>query len=139
MSEAVFLGLLTAEKVITEEKTQRKTIVGTFTTLHSRSFPCRFPPWWVYASVTNVTGEHDFVINLVHDSSEHVVFSAGGKVNVRDPRAVIELGIPMPNVRFPQPGSYNLQLKLDGSTVGSRVLYLKETQGEDQPGQRPES
>ena len=97
MPEPVFVALLLADRVITEDN-QKKAIIGTFTQFTVRQVRRRLPPWFIYAAVTNLAGEHPFSLNLVLDKSQQVIFSAGGTLSVDDPRRVVELVIPVPNV-----------------------------------------
>jgi hypothetical protein len=119
--EPVLVGLLLADRVITEEN-QKKGIIGTFTQFTVRQVPVTLPPWFIYAAVTNVAGELPFSINLVLDKSQQVIFSAGGTLKVDSPRRVVELVIPVPNVVFPQSGTYVVTFHVDGEQLGSRIL-----------------
>jgi hypothetical protein len=121
MTEPVFVALLSADRVITEDN-GKKSIIGTFTQFHARQFPAVFPPWFVYAAVTNLAEAHSFSLNVVNDETQQVVFSAGGQFTVDQPRKVIELVIPMLNVVFPAPGTYNLLFNVDGQQIGSRLI-----------------
>jgi len=121
MTEPVFVALLLADRVITEDN-QKKGVIGTFTQFTVRTLPAGLPPWFIYAAVTNLAGEHSFSVNLVFDRSQQVIFSAGGKVSVDDQRRVVELVIPVPNVVFPEQGTYDVLFNIDGEQIGSRIL-----------------
>ena len=121
MPEPVFVALLLADRVITEDN-QKKAIIGTFTQFTVREVPARLPPWFIYAAVTNVAGELPFSLNLVFDKSQQVIFSAGGTLTVDDPRRVVELVIPVPNVVFPEAGTYVVSFHVGGDQIGSRIL-----------------
>jgi hypothetical protein len=121
MTEPVFVALLMADRVITEDN-QKKGILGTFTQFTVRQVPAALPPWFIYAAVTNIVGEHPFSLNLVFDKSQQVIFSAGGTLKVDDPRRVVELVIPVPNVVFPEAGTYVVSFHVGGEQIGSRIL-----------------
>ena len=121
MPEPVFVALLLADRVITEDN-QKKGIIGTFTQFTVRQVPAGLPPWFVYAAVTNLAGEHPFSLNLVVDRSQQVIFSAGGTLRVDEPRRVVELVIPVPGVVFPEAGTYNVTFHVGGEQIGSRIL-----------------
>ena len=121
MPEPVFVALLLADRVITEDN-QKKAIIGTFTQFTVRQVPAGLPPWYIYAAVTNLAGEHAFSLNLVFDKSQQVIFSAGGTLTVDSPRRVVELIIPVPNVVFPEAGTYVVSFHVGGEQIGSRVL-----------------
>jgi Family of unknown function (DUF6941) len=131
MPEPVFVALLIADRVITEDN-QKKGIIGTFTQFTVRQIPAALPPWFIYAAVTNVVGEHSFSLNLLFDRSQQVIFSAGGKVSVDDARRVVELVIQVPNVVFPDEGTYNISFHIDGDLIATRILDVVKA-----PEQRP--
>ena len=121
MPEPVFVALLLADRVITEDN-QKKVIIGTFTQFTVRQVPAGLPPWFIYAALTNVAGELPCSLNLVFDKSQQVIFSAGGTLTVDDPRRVVELVIPVPNVVFPEAGTYVVTFHVSGDHIGSRIL-----------------
>lgn len=121
MTEPVFVALLMADRVITEDN-QKKAIIGTFTQFTVRQVPAGMPPWFIYAAVTNLAGEHPFSVNLVFDRSQQVIFSAGGNLKVDETRRVVELVIPVPNVVFPEAGTYVVSFHVGGEQIGSRIL-----------------
>ena len=123
MGEPVFLALLTADRVIVE-KNDKKGIIGTFNRLASPKFPARFPPWWIYASVTNLVGPHSFALLLIEDDSGNKIFSATGSVEIQSVSHVVELTIPVAKCTFPGAGSYTVLFELDGNQVGARVLKV---------------
>ncbi len=131
MPEPVFVALLIADRVVTEDN-QKKGIIGTFTQFTVRQVPAALPPWYIYAAVTNIAGEHVFSLNLLFDRSQQVIFSAGGKVSVDDPRRVVELVIQVPNVVFPEEGTYNVSFHIDADLIATRILDVVKA-----PEQRP--
>lgn len=133
MPEPVFVALLLADRVITEDN-QKKAIIGTFTQFSVRQVPAGLPPWFIYAAVTNLAGEHPFSINLVYDRSQQVIFSAGGNIKVDDPRRVVELVIPVPNVVFPEIGTYVVSFHVGGEQIGSRILDVVKIDPASAPG-----
>lgn len=124
MAEPVLVALLFADRVIVEEKNKKKTIVGTFTRFYSDKFPVSFPPWYIYAAATNISGDHSFSLNLVLEKEMQVVVPINGKIKVENPRNVIELIFPIGQAIFPSPGEYTLTFNIDGTQVGSRVLEV---------------
>ena len=128
MPEPVLVGLLVADRVI-EEKSGKKGIIGTFTTFHARSFPASFPPWFIYAALTNVEGEHDFAINLVQSQTNQVVVGLRGKLNSSSAEQVVELVAPIPRAVFPSEGKYDLTFQVDAFPLGARVLRAVRQEG----------
>jgi hypothetical protein len=134
MPEPVFVALLLADKVITEDN-QKKGIIGTFSQINLRQLPALLPPWFIYAAVTNLLGDHSFSLSLVADRSQQVLFSAGGRVNVDSPRRVVELVIPVANALFAEPGTHTVCFFIDGAQIGSRVLEVARAEETPAPPQ----
>jgi hypothetical protein len=125
MGEPVLVGLLFADHLITEQG-GKKGIIGTFTRFQAPRFPVRFPPWHIYAAVTNLTGEHDFSLNLVFEKAQQVIIALNGKFRADDPLAVVELAFRIDGAVFPEAANYVLTFNLDGNPVGSRILQVVE-------------
>jgi hypothetical protein len=124
MPEPVLVGLLFADKVITENN-GKKGILGTFTQFNAATFPAVFPPWNLYAAVTNLIGKHRFALNLVSDENQ-VVVPLSGEFEVADPLGVVELDPMIAGAAFPRPGNYTLTFHVDGDFVGSRILTVRQ-------------
>jgi hypothetical protein len=133
MTEPVFVALLAADRVITEVN-GKKGIIGTFTQFNTPQFPAVFPPWFVYAAVTNLVGPHSFSLKVVNDETQQPVFSADGQFKVDQAKKVVELVIPMVNVVFPVPGTYNLLFYIDDEQIGSRLLETAKVEAPQHPG-----
>ena len=103
--EAVVLSLLCADRVITEERTHKRSIIGTFTNFYSQQFPASFPPWFVYVSFANITGKHNLTVNIHNPNTDFNVFSASASLETEDKTAQVELAIPVHGASFPEPGS----------------------------------
>jgi hypothetical protein len=133
MTEPVFVALLAADRVISEDN-GKKAIIGTFTQFNAPKFPAVFPPWFVYAAVTNLDDSHTFSLNVVNDGTQQVVFSAAGQFTVDQPRKVVELVVPMLSVVFPAPGTYTLLFNVDGQQIGSRLIETAKVEAPQHPG-----
>jgi hypothetical protein len=132
MGEPVFLALLTADRVITE-KNDKKGIIGTFNRLGTTKLPVSFPPWWIYASATNLVGEHSFAIEVFSGNDGKKLFSANGNINIGDANQVIEIAIPVVACAFPAAGSYSVLFSLDEMQIGARVLHVAKIDGPNNP------
>ena len=126
--EAVPLALLCADQVITEEGTQKRSIIGTFTNFHSQQFPASLPPWFVYLSFTNTIGEHTITVNIHNSTTNFTVFSASATVTIEDRSAQVELPVPVLGASFPEPGSYEVYVSIDGNYLVSRRLTVSRLQ-----------
>jgi len=124
MTEPAFIALLLADKAITENN-GKKGLIGIFSKFLFPKFPIVSPPWFIYASVSNLKGHHDISFNLVRSESQEVVLSIGGEIDAKDPNAVIEIVLPVINVSFPKAGNYTLQFNIDGRQIGARNIVAE--------------
>jgi hypothetical protein len=122
--EPVLVALLFADRVLVEEGNRKKTIVGTFTQFHADKFPAVFAPWYIYAAVTNIEGEHSFSLNLVLEKESQVILGINGKVKADDRNKVNEFIFPIQRAIFPSAGTYSLTFNIGGIQVGSRLLEV---------------
>ena len=123
MSEPVLLGLLFADKIITEDN-GKKGIIGTFNNFQAQTFPIMFPSWCIFASVTNLQGKHSFSLNLVHNDTSQVVLPINGEIETKDFSEVVELVPTIMGAVFPKEGKYTLTFNIDGQQIGSRILEV---------------
>lgn len=123
MSEPVLVALLFADKVI-EEINHKKGIIGTFNRFYAEKFPVSFPPWYIFASVTNLNGEFNFSLNLVYEPAQQVIYNQNGKIKVESTRTVVELYFLVFGAVFPEEGVYTLTFNIEGIPVGSRILEV---------------
>jgi hypothetical protein len=124
--EPALVGLLFADRIINEDN-GKKGIIGTFNRFSAPQFPVNFPPWAIYAAVTNIQGPHKFSVRLVHNEDEtKVVIPIEGDMNVPSVNDVAELIFSINNAVFPTPGKYNLTFSIGNEIVGSRVLFVEQ-------------
>lgn len=117
MSEVVVYALLFADKVIIEQQTDKKSAIGIFTDFNLQKFPTQPPPWHILCMVGNLSaGQHQFGINISHDGSTSVIWSAGGEFELPDSGMNIELALEVA-AQFPKPGRYTVSVHIDGSAT----------------------
>lgn len=125
MPEPTLVSLLFADRVITEEN-GKKAIIGTFNRFHSEKYPVLFPPWFIYAAVTNIEGEHDFSLKLVNESNDKEVVSFSGQLKAQSHMDVAEMIVQIVNAVFESQGLYTLDFRISDKLVGSRTLTVTE-------------
>jgi hypothetical protein len=124
MDEPVLVGLLFADKIITEDN-GKKGIIGTFTRFYAHSFPASFPPWAIYAALTNVSGQHAFELTIIEDETNQVILPLSGKFDVKVKTDVVELIPTIMGAVFPRPGKYTLLFSVDSDQIGARTLLVE--------------
>jgi hypothetical protein len=123
--EGACYALLFADRIITEIN-GKKGLIGVFSDFHFPAFPAIAPPWFIYAAVSNLTGRHEFSINLVRDESQQVVLPIAGEVNFPEPGRNVELIFPIGNLTFQKAGVHTLTFNIDGQQLGSRILTVRQ-------------
>ena len=109
------IAIVICEKVITEERTNNKTLVSTFNIIGAKNFPCRHPRMAAYVTLTNAFGERD--ICLAMKLGEEKVFELKGRVTFNDPNHVVELIFNIHDCLFPLAGRYCFEVTSDGEFV----------------------
>ena len=98
---------------------------GTFNRFFSQRFPVNFPPWFVYAAVSNLEGKHSFALNLTLQKESQVIVSINGEFEANKLIDVIEIAPPIVSAIFPRPDVYVLTFHIDGHQIRSRMLSVE--------------
>ncbi|RPJ08690.1 MAG: hypothetical protein EHM28_03595 [Spirochaetaceae bacterium] len=136
MGEPVLVGLLFADRIITEDN-GKKGIIGTFNRFQSEKYPVVFPTWGIYAAVTNLTGSHEFAVNLVADGTGQVIIPIAGHFDVTAVTDVVELTPTIVGAVFPSSGKYTMTFHIDGNIIGARTLFVEQGEQSSRPGKAP--
>jgi hypothetical protein len=112
------------DSILTEDN-GKKVLIGIFNRFTFPSFPAQTLPWFIYAAFENCEGSVEFTFNLARSESQEVLFSASGRVDIKDPGAGVELPLLVPPVTFMRPGGYILTFILDGKQVGAKTLQVR--------------
>ncbi len=116
---------LLCDLIIREEGTHKASLIGIVRSISARHFPANLGERYVYAMLTEGTGEHQLRFDLVrvHDLA---VVSELARLDVRmfDRSAVSELRFKLGAVYVGRPGLYELQLLADDRLVGARSFNV---------------
>jgi hypothetical protein len=121
MEKPVLVGLIFADKIITEDN-GKKGIIGTFTSFQSDTFPAVIQPWGIYVAVASIKGKHSFTLNMTPQKGGEDIVNLNGKFEVTATTESVELIINMPVTVFPKDGIYRLKFIVDGNEIGHRNL-----------------
>jgi hypothetical protein len=83
-----------------------------------------FPPWAIYAAVTNLEGQHRFSLSLTHNDDERNILPLSGELTSRTVNDVIEIAPTIVGLPFPKPGRYTLTFQVDEFPIGARLLLV---------------
>lgn len=118
------LSLVVCDQIIEDKLTGKKTLVGLFSRISAAKLPCIHPTMSVFVSMTGGQGEYPCEVLCRHADGEPVVFSAKGKVTLRDPQQVVDLAFRLNGVRFPRAGMYWVNFLIDEVPLMMRPLFL---------------
>lgn len=119
------LAMVVCDGVWNDPATGKKFILGTFSSLGSRSFPAVHPMLSLYITLTNGRGKVPFRVQIVDvDEERPPINEARGEIEFPDPRSIVELVLMMMGVNFPSAGEYRIQLFVSDEFVMERRLLL---------------
>ena len=133
MGEPALTALFFADYVIVDEQTKKKSVVGIFDQFFSQQFPISFPPWWIFAGVTNLEGDHTFALNLFSELDEGIVAISGG-FKSEQLTGSIDIFPRIGQAIFPRPGDYRLTFHIDGVAIGQKILRVRPLPAAGTPG-----
>ncbi len=117
------LALMICEKIITEEVTKNKTLVGTFNQITALNFPAQHPSFCVFVALTNGNGESDVRLSLTRPDGVQV-FKIDGHLKFDGPTQVLELAFVLHNLTFVEPGEYALEFRANDELVLDRTMSV---------------
>jgi hypothetical protein len=125
------LSLLICDYVITEQGTDKRTLVGLFESIFPPSVPFQQQKLAFFARLTDLEGEYSFTIVVVKltPQGEEVVSKAALKpVTFTDRLMNVDIALNLPPIIFPDFGKYEFQLFSNESFLGRAVLYCRKTE-----------
>jgi hypothetical protein len=120
------LAIVLCDRIIIEQGTGKKTLIGIFNNLNAASFPT-VQPVGFYASLTDLEGHYRFDIRVVRlaGDGEELMGGAEAEFTAHDRLAILEMAVNLPPVPFTAPGRYEFQLFADGVYIGRATLNVQ--------------
>ena len=125
------LAIIVCDSIIEDRESGKKTLVGIFNQLNSKSFPCTHPALSVFISLTEGQGCYQAQLQCVKSAGDEPILTLEGPVDFQDPKAIVELGFNIRAMSFPGPGTYEFHFLCDGVLLGQRPFQVRET-GQEQ-------
>lgn len=132
------LAILLCDQIITEQGTNKKTIVGTFNQISSSKLPILFPTISIFASVHGGSGTYQAKLKISREDSEgrpQIFFEASGPLKLETPLHFVELHFKIVNALFHHAGIYTVEFFCDDELVLYRPLTVTLLQGPPPPSQ----
>jgi hypothetical protein len=117
--------MILCDNVHIDSTTGKQTILGTFSTVGAKDFPCDVA-FALYYALTDAEGEVDLTYRMVDskhgfDDESTPIFAINFQVMTPSPLAVIE-GAIVVKTQLPNPGVYHCELLTGDSVLMSRRL-----------------
>jgi hypothetical protein len=103
------VAMLICDQIITEQVTNKKTLIGVFDKLSSPNFPTMMPRLAIYVKLADAAGDYLFRLRIVKLKDESPLAELRLAAQVADTEEYTELAINMPFL-VPERGKYEFQL-----------------------------
>ncbi len=111
-------AFLVCDTIIIDSLTGKKSIIGAFTHLWAKTFPCQHPQMGVYFCLNDAEGSYQFEIELVYlDKNQTVGKGAISQIDIKSRLETHDFGLNISTLVFPGPGRYEFRLFANGQFV----------------------
>jgi hypothetical protein len=129
MSVPIAQAMIVCDAVHRDPGTGKIFLLGTFSTLYTRTIPFKHPQMCLFLVMTECKGTTPILVRLVrvdHDTGEDESMAVvKGKLESPDPLAVHEMVLQFKDVTFGRPGEYRFQLESDGEPLLEKRLVVQ--------------
>ncbi len=121
------VAMIICDQIITEDKTNKKSLMGCFNNVSSTEFPTRPINWVVFVALTNGRGAYQGKLKCINeDEQNETVFELGGPVIFNSPLQTVEMGFKLANLVFPKPGTHAITFSCDDVMILHRRFSVKQ-------------
>lgn len=120
------LALVLCDTIIEDRITGKKSLIGMFDRLASGNFPCVHPHLSILVSLTSGKGKYPCKIVCTHVEADTIAFQGEGEIELQHPHQVVDIAFNFHGIKFPNPGTYNLQFLVDDFPVMTRRVFLEQ-------------
>ena len=119
-------AMLICDKVIAEEGTGKKSLIGIFEGIGSKAFPFTHNFLSLYIKLTDAQGSHNFSLNLVDLDDSSIIARAEmpNAVDIPSPLNFHELIFNFGGLRFKHPGKYEFQIFSNNEIFGLKTFLV---------------
>lgn len=119
------LAFIICDSVIEDKATNKKSLIGLFNSIATKTFPCIHSVIHVFVGLTGGHGEYQGDLSCVKDNDESIkVLSLSGPIKFNDPLAVVEINFEIRGVHFPEAGLYRFEFLCNSVPVISRKFQV---------------
>ncbi|MCB9799774.1 MAG: hypothetical protein H6757_03320 [Candidatus Omnitrophica bacterium] len=128
-------AMLVCDYVITEQGTNKKSLIGVFENISAGKFPCTHPSLSVYIKLTEGNGVYRFRLELVELKSDRIIGKGElpNDVTMRNPRIAHELVFNLRSLRFNQAGDYEFRIFANDRIFGQKAFVVSQARSKEKP------
>ncbi len=118
-------AFLVCDSIIIDSLTGKKSIIGAFTHLWAKTFPCQHPQMGVYFCLNDAEGSYQFEIELIYlDKDQTVGKGAISPIEIKNRLETHDFGLNIATLVFPGPGRYEFRLFANGQFITQKDFYV---------------
>ncbi|MBQ27523.1 MAG: hypothetical protein CMH81_05205 [Nitrospiraceae bacterium] len=118
-------AIVVCDTIIEDRNTGKKSLVGIFTHLASKAFPCNYPSMSIYFCVTDAEGDYTFSLTLVHlDQNKQIAENTLPTITIKNRLQIVDYGITILHVQFQSPGRYDFRLFANNEFIGNKDFVV---------------
>lgn len=123
-------AMLICDYVITEQGTNKKSLIGIFENIGAVQFPVVHPALSVYIKLTEAQGEYRFRLELVDLKTETSLAKCDlpNTIRIADPLIAHELVFNLRGLKFAHAGEYEFRIFANDRIFGQKVFLVSELQ-----------
>lgn len=121
-------AMLICDYVITEQGTNKKSLIGVFENINAAQFPCVHHALCVYIKMTEGQGSYRFRLELVDLKSDKVVGKGEipNDIQITSPLHAHELVFNLRGLKFVHPGEYEFRIFANDQIYGQKTFLVSE-------------
>ncbi|MDD5218413.1 MAG: hypothetical protein PHS88_09970 [Candidatus Omnitrophica bacterium] len=121
-------AMLICDYVITEQGSNKKSLIGVFENIAATTFPCIHPSLSVYIKMTEGQGNYRFRLELVDLKNNNVIGKGETPKDIQltNPLTAHELVFNLKGLRFAHPGEYEFRIFANDKIFGQKTFVVTE-------------
>ena len=119
-------AMLICDYVITEQTTNKKSLIGIFENINAAEFPCVHPCLFVYVKMTEARGSYHIRLELADLQDDKVIAQAKmpNEISIPDPLMAHEIVFSLRGLAFPHAGDYEFRVFANDQIFGQKSFRV---------------
>ena len=127
-------AFLVCDTIIIDSLTGKKSIIGAFTHLWAKTFPCQHPQMGVYFCLNDAEGEYQFEISLIYLNKNQIVGKGAiSPITIQNRLETHDFGLNISAIILPGAGRYEFQLYANGQFISQKDFHVIEQESSPPP------